>query len=588
MKEEGVFEEIDCYFAQRMLSPFPSLGEETHFFLCFLMALSRRGHLCINIDPSYLITFLNSLILNRAQNRNSDQRKTPELDNRAIEKMLLLGASRLPAELVDEVGFLPSNNLSKPICRFKTFYYLQKNWDFETSFLYHVNRLSSHQKDSQQLHISDVGIESSLNEEQKLALDLALKHPFSIISGGPGTGKTFTAARIVGAFLNQLSEEKRGETLIYLAAPTGKAASHMKKNMLRYFSENSSNKGEKFFCGTLHSLLHLNKTKEFGEERPPLCADLVIVDECSMIDAHLFSLLLGSLSKETKIVFMGDKNQLPPVEAGSFFADLVEMSEEGFPLPCAQLKTCMRSDRRHLLDVAKAIEQGDEKSALIQLASFKKEEKTFLGKDSKAAYSQIWHGVHSHFLIGENEISNSRLLLEKIDNFRILSSLRQGPYGVDALNQMIANLVWDHTAYGSKVCLPILITRSDRSLNLFNGETGILLVHKRSSSLPLSFFEKDDDAFFWDDDGNPRRIPSALLPSYEYAFCLSVHKSQGSEFNHVLLLIPPGTEAFGREVLYTAITRAKNSLQVEGDETILREAILRSSRKVSGLQERCR
>jgi exodeoxyribonuclease V alpha subunit len=155
-------------------------------------------------------------------------------------------------------------------------------------------------------------------------------------------------------------------------------------------------------------------------------------------------------------------------------------------------------------------------------------------------------------------------------NFVILSCLRKGPFGVDALNQMLRER-YEREKKDAALGIPILITRTDEELGLCNGETGLLF---------------EDGAVF--SSAPHKKIPRGLLPPYEYAFCLSVHKSQGSEYEQVLLIIPPGSENFGREVVYTGATRAKKRLKIVSDLTILQKVLERGSRKISALHERVR
>jgi exodeoxyribonuclease V alpha subunit len=228
------------------------------------------------------------------------------------------------------------------------------------------------------------------------------------------------------------------------------------------------------------------------------------------------------------------------------------------------------------------VQKGEVEEAMRQVARFKND---LFQKSLKEGYAQLWEEVKKNFTSLGDELTSPALLLQKSERFRILSSLRKGPFGVEALNEFFARKIWEgKSKREDKVAFPILLTRSDRSLNLFNGESGVLI----SSTSPYlnPAFTQEDFAIFWDEEGGIRQLPAAILPSFEYAFCLSVHKSQGSEFDEVLLLIPPGTEAFGREVLYTAITRARHNLFINGDDRVIREAIVYSSRKVSGLKER--
>lgn len=343
--------------------------------------------------------------------------------------------------------------------------YLERNWVYETEVVENIQRLFC------KMEPPEVAA-PSLTPEQQKAIITALSSSVAIIAGGPGTGKSFIARHLAAPFKK-----------VVFAAPTGKA-------------------GARIGGKTLHSLLHA-----------PLDADLIIVDEASMIDARIFAKMVKAVKKGTRLVLMGDPHQLPPVESGSFFADLVGL------LPTAELTRPMRSDRQEILSLAEAVKAGDEEKVLSHVEPL-----------SKA----------------------------KLEG-QILSCMRDGPFGVEALNRKMAETVSYET-------IPILITRTDYRLGLYNGDVGQL---------------KGSRAYF---DGQV--YSRAHLPPYEYAFCLSVHKSQGSEFDNVILLAPPGSEVFGREILYTGVTRARNSVKIYGDLDTIRAILQRHSRKISNLRER--
>ena len=165
-------------------------------------------------------------------------------------------------------------------------------------------------------------------------------------------------------------------------------------------------------------------------------------------------------------------------------------------------------------------------------------------------------------------------------SFRVLSCLRQGRWGVDAINQEISKRVRAFFRGGDFWIVPLLITENDRELGLFNGDTGLLV--KRSG---FSHLERTDEAVFESEDGY-RVIPAVLLPPFEYGYCLSVHKSQGSEYEEVALVVPPGSEQFGREILYTGVTRARRHVEIIGDVEVIKAAVLQSSQKASRLEKR--
>ena len=408
-------------------------------------------------------------------------------------------------------------------------FYLKRNWAYETQFIEQLERL----RRAPVREVPLPTLASELTEEQREAIARALKHPISLIIGGPGTGKTFTALHLATAFL-ETTKRKR----LILTAPTGKAAAHLDKN----FELDAEVR-----CGTLHSLLR----------KESLSADLIIVDECSMIDVRLFVTLLSSIPEGAHLVLMGDPDQLPPVETGSFFVDLVEAVKQGYPLAQTELTRCLRSDRAEILNLSWALKTNDEKKLLEGLSFID------LGLDSPRFYPALWEHVKEEFSF-LHKMADPHELFEQLDQFCILCSLRQGPFGVDSINEFLYQKI-----KGS--ALPILILQNDYEKELYNGEIGLLI---------------GQEAFFRGREGALRQFKASLLPAFDYAFALSVHKSQGSEFERILLLIPEGSEIFGREGLYTALTRAKTSLQVDGQEKIILEAIKKTSRKKSGVCER--
>lgn len=380
-------------------------------------------------------------------------------------------------------------------------YYLQRNWVLEGEVIRHFTRL-----------ISDVtpiecGEKGTLNEEQYRALQVGLSASVTCLTGGPGTGKSYVIGEIVKRFNGSVS----------VCAPTGKAASLLK---------------DKLECpvGTLHGILGIKGNKDLLFGGKSLDDEMVIVDECSMIDVALWAALLRNVKSGTRLILVGDHEQLPPVEAGTVFGELchhLQKKGSGY----VHLNRCMRSDRFEILEMAEAVKRGE----LIQ------------------------HGKL------ERKIEEWKERFKQ-GGFQILSCLRKGLFGVEAINE----LMW----HGDKI--PIMITQSSKRMGLSNGEMGILVKKNEGRNLG-----KDDSAIF-----GSREFPAVLLPEFELAYCLSVHKSQGSEFKTVVLLVPKGAEMFGREILYTGITRAKEKIEVLAEKSVLEACLANSSVRMSGIRKR--
>jgi len=395
--------------------------------------------------------------------------------------------------------------------------YLPKYEEVEIEIALHIKRLLSYSKST-----AKIPKNPEATDEQNCSIANALTYNLSLITGGPGTGKTYTATQIATTF-----PKKR----IYVAAPTGKAASHLEAKL-----QNPS-----IQASTLHSLLKIRRPIDFSKPIEELDADLLIVDECSMIDPILFARLLASIGPNTTLILMGDSHQLSAVEGGSLFADLIATKK----IPTTTLTKCMRSDRVEILDLAHSILKGSAKDLrTIDLG--------FAENSIETIYQKLWHYAKKHF---------PRDFTKNIDAFRILTTLKKGPLGSDALNAYLFEKFETLTDQ-----YPIMITTNDPKTGLCNGEMGILY--------------KNNQAIFSEN----REFALQELPSYTYAYCITVHKSQGSEYDHVLFLIPEGSSAFGKEVLYTAATRARNKLDIEGDLQQIQSALSKSSKKISGIK----
>lgn len=376
--------------------------------------------------------------------------------------------------------------------------YLQRNWVLEGSVVREFQRVMG--CDVKQIDIGDGG---RMNEGQRRAAEACLSESVVCLTGGPGTGKSYVIGEVV----------KRWGNDVCVCAPTGKAVGLLREKL-------------DVKVGTLHGLLGIRNGKEMLFGGKELNYGMVIVDECSMIDVGMWSALLRNVKEGTRLILVGDDDQLPPVEAGTVFGELCHyMKERGRGY--AHLDECMRSDRKEILEKAEAVRMG-----------------------KCIEYGKL-----------ERKIAEW-----KKGGYQVLSCLRKGPFGVEAIN----DLMWEEGE------IPIMITRSDRRMELSNGELGILV--KRDKGRVIG---KNDVARFGE-----REFPAALLPEYEPAYCISVHKSQGSEFKKVVLLVPKGSEMFGREVLYTGITRAKEELIVLAEEGVIEACVEKGSERLSGIRRR--
>lgn len=520
--EEGSLLLIDLCFANSILKKVHSNKEEHAALLAVLFAISREGHLALDCS-------------------------TQALSNHLTQEIVLLvqqGAATFP-----ECAW---------ICRHEEKVYLTKNWNYVTEIMTHLNRLSSVQSDPE---IPVFPENTSLNSPQQEAIRKGLTYPVSFLTGGPGTGKTYTAAELVKTCLAITPDKK--EFRIILTAPTGKAVSALEKNLKPILTD------VPYQVGTLHAILGI-KEHEQEQSSLPIFADLILVDECSMIDARIFARLLAAICQGARLVLIGDKDQLPPVEAGSIFADLIDLHM----FPTTELTECLRSDLQSLLAFSKLIRDGNVEGSLAFLKA-----QTEIEWIDPEGYlpMHFWNRFKDRYVRCFSEKPTLEALMGQKGTFAILSCMRQGPLGTDALNSFFVKQSLIHAKRDSWWTGPIMITRNDYSLDLYNGDVGFLV-----RKVGLESYQIEDFVLF---PQTGRQIPALALKGFEYSYALSVHKSQGSEYDEILILAPPGSEHFGREVLYTAVTRARQKVFLAASQDLLRQAIGTSSRKVSGLQK---
>lgn len=512
----GWIASIDAHFARHL-----AVEEEARLFVAYLLAATRAGHLCVAVNDGGLDPSPSSM----------------GWEPGPLWEALERGARSLSPDerLVCEEGR----------------WYLARYFRAESLVVEGVRQLVESpapelfSSDSSDLWLQERVELGQLLEEQAAAVRSVVKNRLTLICGGPGTGKSYTATFLLALFQQLAPPSFR----IAVAAPTGKAVANLRRSIGQL---------DRVEMGTLHTLLQLHRSVwELDRVAPLLDADLIVVDETSMIDVALFSHLLRSIKPGARLVLMGDPDQLPPVEAGSLFGDLVRA------VPPVTLNRCLRAELEQVVTLSKKVKLGNgEGLSLLDLSS----------SEAVARF-----GMGELGPIRPVEQLSSDLLIQ-FDRFRLLSPIRKGPLGMEEINQRMVEMAMAQ-AKGAVIPLPILICRNDARLSLSNGEVGLLLSDLSSALFPIG----DPEAPFADPRLGVRKIPIALLPSYEYAFCISIHKSQGSEFERVAVLLPEEGEGLNREILYTAVTRAKRKIDLIGSEKSLKRALSTTSRRQSGL-----
>ncbi len=448
------------------------------------------------------------------------------------------------------------------------------------------------------------------------AIMCCLQKPFTIISGGPGTGKTSLMVNLVRALVRAGAAPER----IYLGAPTGRAAQRMTEAMQQYLSS-IREPSEQDLClaetggSTLHKMLgYRNARDDFRYNAAnPLPADAVVVDEVSMVDVVMMNRLLQAVDpRRTRLILLGDRDQLPSVEAGAVFAGLIPRGEgdHRFREHLVLLEKVYRSGRR-LAALAAGINAGrmperaplslqdalrmpaDEwcRVAPRGAAEWQRDQDIWLRAQYLAPQAEAASSFRDVTLQaagrGEDALTGSRQgrrLLTRLFGYvnacRILTLVRGGPFGCEAVNRRLADgvrLAVEGAAGQGRELFSgalVLITRNDYARQLFNGDMGIAL--RDDEGVCRVYFQRAG-AFI----GFSRQ----QLPAWEFGYAVTVHKSQGSEFQDVLLVLPDDANhrLLSREIVYTGVTRARRRVIVYGNDRVLARAVGRRIERTSGL-----
>ncbi|MDF2576663.1 MAG: recd3 [Chlamydiales bacterium] len=580
-----VLDYIDYSLAKDLLCSEHS--EAVAAFVCYLCLAARSGHICVEINGNILNPDPRELF--HTPQLELTDKATLENDCDLFAELVRKGVTLLPIKLLQ---ILEQGNgaLMFPIYKDRNRFYFQRNLFAENEIkqcveiLYHSNPSLSVDLPLLQEKLAKFIADKQLLAEQAQAIMHAAQYGLTLITGGPGTGKTYTAGVLIKALLESLTPEQKNQFEIMLSAPTGKATANLQASLQR--ATDGKLQTVKIVTGTLHRLLY---RMPFDK----LSADLILVDESSMIDIRLMVRLLRAIKPGARLILLGDRYQLPPVEGGSLFTDLNVWGLSLPRQPVIALKTCLRIESQPIYEFAQAVNAGDY-SAIEKLLSNPHRELdrlSFEGADFMVQHHLIHYAKHYFPTAAIQNYDHS--FLETFQKFRLLSPLRQGPLGIESLNQELFLAMVKTVPRGGFMAIPILIVQNDDRLELYNGDVGVLFCRKLKGieqGIPfaeehIAFFAgRGTDQPFYQEQHQARAIPMVLLPPYEIAYCLSVHKSQGSEFDHVLLVMPEGSELFGREVLYTAITRAKKKLSFYSSDQTLQQTVQRCCSRLSGLR----
>lgn len=608
LHRSGAFNYLDLHFAAMMARL--EGREEPDIFLAAAMISRgiREGHVCI--DPA--IYAGKSLPLD-AEGKTTLQYPDPETWRKRLTESPVVGRPGDDAPIIQDA----SGRL-----------YLHRYWSYQERVAVSLtNRVQGWQHDFDPAilknRLSTIFPDSEGNEPdwQKVVACLAVLKPVCILAGGPGTGKTTTIAKMIVLLIEAAGLDP---DRIALTAPTGKAADRMRSALRsakdRLLCPEALKTAIPETASTLHRLLGAIQGSSYfrhGADRP-LAVDAVIVDEASMVDLALAAKLLDALPSECRLILVGDPYQLASVEAGAVLGDICAGADgncfssdladklTAFGAPVTACRNVERPDPvsdcvitlqknyrfesgTDLGEMCRMIKTGHSQAAAAVASGYTDGSIMWLPLPEPAGFAE---SLQEHIINEFDVLTNAKSpgeALAILERSRILCAVREGPYGVSAVNRIAERILASagfinlrQTWYPGR---PIMITANDYALNLYNGDVGVTMRDPDGSDDFFVYFSSGSSH----DEERVRKFHTDRIGQHETVYAMTLHKSQGSEFDTVLLILPnQDMPILSRELIYTGITRARKAVTIWADRKILAASLDRPAERHSGLRDALR
>lgn len=612
----GVIEESDLHLAAVIERRQPGVTEPVLLAAALCLRALRRGSCCIRLDD--IVERIEAELLDQVWVPPMAEFGIASVDEPACTLKLdwpdrmewaeLLRRSDV-VDIGDPVGgetVHGADGITRPLVFDGERLYLERYWAYERlvgNRLVSSDAIADDDVDQQatrelaelvgRYFRPDGHAEGHGGSRQQDAVQMAMNRGISVIAGGPGTGKTYTIARLLGVAID--SAKAKGRRLnVMLAAPTGKAAARMSDAIARAiagdeFPESAKDDLVGLEAVTLHRLLGINSGGAFthGVENP-LSGDLIVVDEASMVGLPLMAALFKAVRPGARLVLVGDPYQLASVDVGTVLADIVGHGKAGVNT------SSVMNDKITVLD---EVHRYDEDSDLGELAKAVREQNADVAIEILRSESPNVHwmdtsnrdelealgddvGRHAALVVNAANKGDLSSALARLNEMKVLCGTRFGQWGTAGWESLIDRRVHSHkrrVGIGHRFYLgqPIMVTRNQYDLGVMNGDTGIVIDDGGKAAVLIG------------DGIRERKIPIAQLESIESWWTMTIHKSQGSEFDRVIVSLPDArSPVLTNELVYTAITRAKEAVSIVATEDALRAAISKPVMRASGLGDR--